>query len=209
MLLPVALRPLKSPLCVPRKEFNTATRSPSAKIAAIGSVRSGNAARSPAKYFLRVSRPGLCPAQMIVVTLRDDLVQDLEVAAFDGVEETTDECFVLFYLGRHTALLYCHVRNTGVEPDFVLRSPVASKRCFSSRIFRSAAASVSAEVWTECEPRCSGYRCGTADPRTKVAPFSLSNVIGASLFSKTARSPFNRISPTLRAPLLSATQAIV
>src|SRR6266404_4095202 len=56
MLLPVALRPMKSPLCVPRTEFKTATRSPSAKIAAIGSVRSGNAARSPAKYFLRVVR---------------------------------------------------------------------------------------------------------------------------------------------------------
>src|SRR5882757_935218 len=37
------------------------------------------------------------PRQMIVVAFRDDLVQDLEVAAFNGVEKAAYECFVLFY----------------------------------------------------------------------------------------------------------------
>src|SRR6266446_4230300 len=45
------------------------------------------------------------PRQMIVVAFRDDLVQDLEVAAFNGVEKAAYECFVLFYRRRHIVLL--------------------------------------------------------------------------------------------------------
>src|SRR5260370_201839 len=66
MLLPEGLRPMNSPLCVPRMEFRTATRSPSATIAEIGSVKSGNAERSAAKYFLRISRPGQTPGREIL-----------------------------------------------------------------------------------------------------------------------------------------------
>src|SRR6267143_1941863 len=46
--------------------------------------------------------------------------------------------------------------------------------------------------------------------RTKVAPAPSvpSNVIGASLFAKRARSPFTRRSPAVRAPLPTATQGI-
>ena len=77
-------------------------------------------------------------------------------------------------------------------------------------MWRSPAASASADVWTEYAPRCSGYRCGTADPNTKVAPSSSapSNVSGVSLFSKIASSPFDRRSPAVSAPFPIATHAI-
>src|SRR4030095_2612336 len=104
-----------------------------------------------------------------------------------------------------------HPRNTGVEPDAVRRSPLASKRVLSARRFRSPAARASADVWTEYAPKCNSYGCGTAEPRTNVAPApsAPASVIGASLASKIPSSPCESRSLPLRAPLAIATQPTV
>src|SRR6266852_6801987 len=57
-------------------------------------IRKGGA--KPSKVLLEGFPPGTLPSQMIVVILRDDLVEHSEVAAFDGGEKTPYERFVRF-----------------------------------------------------------------------------------------------------------------
>ncbi len=64
---------MNSPLCVPR-----------------------TGGTKPSKVLLEGFPPGTLPRQMIVVILRDDLVEHSEVASFDGGEKTPYERFVLF-----------------------------------------------------------------------------------------------------------------
>src|SRR5260370_32761409 len=94
-------------------------------------IRKGGA--KPSKVLLEGFPPGTLPSQMIVVILRDDLVEHSEVPAFDGREKTPYKRFVLFDSLWHAALLDRHFRNTGVGPHPGRRSPAASLLCLTSR----------------------------------------------------------------------------
>ena len=50
----------------------------------------------PREVLLEGLAPPTLPSQMIAVILRDDLVEDAKIPAFNGGEESPYESFVLF-----------------------------------------------------------------------------------------------------------------
>src|SRR5258708_3672172 len=79
---------------------------------------------------------------MIVVILRDDLIEHSEVPSFDGCEKTPYERFVLFCNCLNADMLDSHCRNTGVDPDPVRRSSLRSRTTAVTVCPRRVASSV-------------------------------------------------------------------